>query len=89
MNDKFDDLKRDLQELADEYNICLFGLVADSFQDMEQCRYNQFRCEPYHSDIDNTSVTQPEQDAQENSSLKEEDRLLWLLYHEGFEDYLF
>ncbi len=44
MNDKFDDLKRDLQELADEYNICLFGLAAGSFHDMEQCRYNQFRC---------------------------------------------
>ncbi len=87
MNDKFDDLKRALQDLADEYNICLFGLAADNFHDMEQCRYNQFRCEPYHSDIDNTPASQSEQSAQEDGLFDEENKLLWLLHHEGLEDY--
>lgn len=82
--DDYEELLDILQELADEYGICIKGIISESVDDMNDGICLGFFCKPYYEDESNDNDLAEEE--QEEPDLIRETEELWDLYHCYAED---
>lgn len=82
--DDYEELLDELQELADEYGVCIKGIIAECEDDMDDGICLGVFCKPYYEDEGNDDSA--EETEQEEPDLIRETEELWELYHCYAED---